>query len=536
MDTVEGAADSRGAPLPGWLLLAGTGLAGALLLASLAYPLTRDHGNLGWVGDVIAGGGMPYLDAWEIKGPVAYLPFALGAWSFPGATWPIRAFEVVLVLAGALALRAVARPVLGAGAAWAALLWVLWHAGAGASDTAQVDGWAAIATLLGLACLGPGHGRLGRLAPVLAGGLVGLAAGAKPFFIALLVPLYLGLPPAESADARGWNAATLVGGAALAVALPLAWLGASGGLREAIEIFFEFLPGQYVAVPGLTAGYQAKQLALVTLLNQRLGGAFLLAGLGAWRLRRERQEATLVLALWLAVGVGLVALQGKYFPYHWASMWPPLAVLAVAGLQELRERLAGGGLRHFATGMAVVVVVAAGVGPAGEVGHVGRYLAGGITRAQYLARYSDRVADVAALEALAAYVRDRTAPGDGLFMWGRDGAPYVLARRYPPTRLAAQHMSVSSEGEYSLKAAYREEMLRDLQADPPAYLAIADDDDVWFIHPSTSREYLATFFFNDTATTEIYTPATRFGALELLRRTDFAARGAGGLSLPGSGP
>src|SRR5262245_21558461 len=54
------------------------GLAALLVLLPLAWvplslqlPLGRDQGIFAWVAEVVLGGGLPYADAWEIKGPVA---------------------------------------------------------------------------------------------------------------------------------------------------------------------------------------------------------------------------------------------------------------------------------------------------------------------------------------------------------------------------------------------------------------------------------------------------------------------------------
>ena len=57
-------------------------LAGAVVLlaavpfiwapGSLFLPLGRDQGIFAWVGGVILSGGLPYADAWEVKGPLSH--------------------------------------------------------------------------------------------------------------------------------------------------------------------------------------------------------------------------------------------------------------------------------------------------------------------------------------------------------------------------------------------------------------------------------------------------------------------------------
>ena len=52
---------------------------GVLLLtvATLSWPLGWDQGIYAWAGDVIVRGGLPYRDAWVMKGPLVFYTFAL---------------------------------------------------------------------------------------------------------------------------------------------------------------------------------------------------------------------------------------------------------------------------------------------------------------------------------------------------------------------------------------------------------------------------------------------------------------------------
>jgi hypothetical protein len=52
------------------LTLAGiVALGVAWAVASLTWPFGMDQGVLAWVGDVVVRGGMPYRDAFDVKGP-----------------------------------------------------------------------------------------------------------------------------------------------------------------------------------------------------------------------------------------------------------------------------------------------------------------------------------------------------------------------------------------------------------------------------------------------------------------------------------
>src|SRR5690242_12105898 len=72
-------------------------LAPALVLAVLAptllYPYGRDQAVFACAGSLIARGGMPYRDIWEVKPPGIYLLYALLASLAPPGTpptgWPL---------------------------------------------------------------------------------------------------------------------------------------------------------------------------------------------------------------------------------------------------------------------------------------------------------------------------------------------------------------------------------------------------------------------------------------------------------------
>ena len=65
-----------------WLYFGLAALAAVWVTASLSWPFGWDQGILAWAGDVIHQGGMPYRDAWDIKGPLAYYLYALAQWLF----------------------------------------------------------------------------------------------------------------------------------------------------------------------------------------------------------------------------------------------------------------------------------------------------------------------------------------------------------------------------------------------------------------------------------------------------------------------
>src|SRR5262249_1246001 len=97
-------------------------LAAGLLLPSLFYPFARDQGVFAYAGSVILKGGWPYRDVWDVKTPGIYYTYAAMLACTGSSTAGWRACELLAVVATTLLLRAVMRPMIGAGAAWLAAL------------------------------------------------------------------------------------------------------------------------------------------------------------------------------------------------------------------------------------------------------------------------------------------------------------------------------------------------------------------------------------------------------------------------------
>ena len=101
------------------------------------------------MGDAIVRGGMPYRDAWDIKGPLAYYGFALAQFLFGRHMWSIRILDLGLLFVGMAALTAmVARFTLPRRGYWAASVFALWIGSLTWFYTVQPDTWAAVLIIL----------------------------------------------------------------------------------------------------------------------------------------------------------------------------------------------------------------------------------------------------------------------------------------------------------------------------------------------------------------------------------------------------
>ncbi|MDP9349243.1 MAG: hypothetical protein M3P24_08905, partial [Gemmatimonadota bacterium] len=79
--------------------------------------------------DVILAGGLPYRDAWEVKGPLAYYLVALGNLAFGRNYWGIRLFDLLIIGVGTLPMYRFLRHFIPASFSLAGVgLFLLWYA------------------------------------------------------------------------------------------------------------------------------------------------------------------------------------------------------------------------------------------------------------------------------------------------------------------------------------------------------------------------------------------------------------------------
>ena len=435
--------------------------------ASLTWPYQVDHGAYAWIGRTIVQGGMPYVDAWDVKGPAAALPSALTSVVLGNGIWTIRLFDLVLVLATAWAIRGVVRVHSGTMAGTiAALAWILSYGTLGFTDTAQPDGWVGMALLLAVA---PAlrDDRRSVTAAVTLGAVTGLAMMVKPFYLLFLLPALL-LARRGQEDQTRRTAAVLVA-FALPVLAIVAWFAARGALGEML--------GTYIGFNAARNSVGLIQVVLDTLSWGVLHDPVLLllapvaaAGVVRTFTRAERQRA-MALMLMLLIAAACIVIQRPYYPYR-ALVLTPLLVLA-AGLawpapSESRSPM----LITAVSVAAALLLVHSARSPLGASIRAARRAAGQISQEQYDSLFAFHRLTAADERRMARWVDDHTTPDDSIFVWTHV-AVLIYADRAAASRLmlpAAVTEDVPSEWRMPMLA----DIERDLARRPPVIIVERD--------------------------------------------------------------
>jgi hypothetical protein len=297
-------------------------------------------------------------------------------------------------------------------------------------------------------------------------------------------------------------ALVMAAGSVSAIAVCALWFWARGAWPHLAWTLFEFTPG-YTALgwSGSALGFYGYGLGeLLT------GFSFLLpVGIAAAVVLRpihgREREALLLVAGIASVHVAGIALQAKFFQYHYSATLPLVAWASGLGLYKVWRRA----LNFRAAGVvAYAVVVSALVASRVALRHnPGTFWERTADRMAFLLR---RDASRAELDRKLYHVVDYdldldrrageavarlASPGEPIFVWGFEPAVYWFSRRAPASRYL---YNVPQRAAWQREHA-RTELLRELAATPPAAIVVQHGDVFNFVTGDDldSHGALATF-------------------------------------------
>jgi hypothetical protein len=471
-----------------------------LLLILLTFRYGRDQGIYAVVGDVVLSGGAPYRDAWDFKPPFIYFIYAAARGLFGAGMGSIRLVEAFGLVSLVIAFVVLSRRFVGnwraglVGAALAAFVHVkleFWH-------TAQPESFGGIIVAWAIVCatyVAPETSRTSELrqygAWLGAGALYTVAALLKPplgggFVVSLgfvLAEQGRMLAPGERAKGMLRICAAFGLGAVTVLGATLSFFALEGSLRELYETFFVFTP-QYTGLgfepsklPSLLAHAVRQGVTRFSVLIP-LGLAFL-AGLTT--LGDRAVSGVLQVLGVVAVQLLGVAMQAKFFDYHYGASLPLLSLLAGWGLWKLWERLFTDPLRVGATLLLVALVVhhaprestRAELSTGAKLYARTQLLLGKSSPAALDWLHSKGDVSFGANVEMARWLRENTHDDETLFIWGFEPIVYDLAAR----RFASRYIyNVPQRLDWPGSTAARAELMSDLERTPPDVVLVTRGD------------------------------------------------------------
>lgn len=479
------------------ILIALLGIVSSLaLLQILLMGFGRDQGIYAVVADAVLSGGMPYRDAWDFKPPGIYLVYILAQGLFGSNEWSIRLVEVIAFGSVVPVFWGLAKRFFGDGriglvgaalAIWIEAQLEFWH-------TSQPESFGGLLALIGLWLTT--HPVVGGLSWKHgsrwfgAGLLFGLAALMKPHLVGVAVIAAGHAAWRLRIEARTWKhqltAVAMVGaGAACTLALCLAWFASRGALGDLHHTLFVFAPG-YAATTwrsGYLAYYTYSAFKEATLGFSAIAGIGIALTLGLGnRTPREKE------GLWLLVAAAVpqllgIAMQSKFFAYHYGSVLPFCALVAAPGLWKAWKWCQSApvfGPSAFVLGLLAAADARSGVRdlPQSFVerswDRTKALLSG---NAEYRAAVDASLYSVADVHyganmRVARWIELNTGPGDPVYVWGFEPHIYFASKRPPASRFI---YNVPQRVEWDNHWA-RDELARTLREKPPHVVVVEHGD------------------------------------------------------------
>ncbi len=445
-------------------------------------PLARDQGIFAWTGTVMLHGGLPYADAWDMKGPLAHALYAGGIALFGHTEPAIRTFDVVMWTLCGIVFILIGRRLNGRLlSGLLALPFLLCLNGGDWWETAQPDLWAGMllaASLLAVVGSGSAVRRY-----TIAGVLVTASALIKPLYGAFALLLIGALLEEQDFKTARRPLLWLIVGLASPLLVTIAVYGATHRLWSLWDAYLRF---------NLTTHADRRQIDWAQVSAGTLdvlgipyawgtGSLQVLAVCGAWFTMRKRRVPGMLLIGSMAFALLIAVAQKKLYLYHFMPYWVFVALAGALAIDHIVYWPFEGSLRKvaaWATAMPLLFMISWRLldQPIGQVRMFLPYAEGRWKLHWYEKGFCKWNSDFCYHDVAAAakLVRVTTEPGDKVYLWGFDSLLYYLADRLPPTRFGYNYPLVGDIPPYRQRE--REELLRDLRRDPPIQIVVEHRD------------------------------------------------------------
>ena len=311
-----------------------------LMIVQLTWPYDIDHTIFAGVGETILNGGMPYKDAWELKGPAVYYIFAFINWLFNNQEYGLRIFDLICSSFGFIIFYKICNRLSGPfisiillsvfGSFYFHDNWV----------AAEPDGWASFLTLSIVYLLLKDNGNFRNRNTTYIAIIIAILTCLKPPFIlySLLIPIYtLFWRDANNKDKLIFVIKTaLISIFLLSLVAFYFWI--NNALQELIDILFiyniEFhrdiwgISNQKNVLTGLTRIFALDNF--VALYPLFLIGIFLL-------LKKEKRLFIIIFS-YLCISTLIIVIQNSYLDYHHLLIVPPVLLFTSITLDKYKNK------------------------------------------------------------------------------------------------------------------------------------------------------------------------------------------------------
>ena len=484
------AAESRG---DGWgprLAVATVLVATALLrLRLLGIPLERDEGEYAYMGQLILRGELPYVAAYNMKLPGTYYANAAILALLGDSATAIRLGLLAINLASIVLLYRLGRKLFDAAAAAsaAAVYAVLALSPSVLGFAAQAEHFVILPMLGGVLLLVDlrTEQRLWRI--IAAGVLLGVAVLMKQHAAAFVGfgALMLIVPLTNVGRPRPSRAAVECVLYAAAALLPFL-LTCLGMFRSGAFDSFWFWTVRYAATYALMPPFElgarelGRQVVAITAASPAL---WLLVAVGIttpwWDAAARRRRR--FLTLFAVASLAAICPGWRFSEHYFLLVLPAASLYAGVAVAALGRLVAPHRLRRRAAVQWGVPLLAISLSLAHERAYLFELSPNDISRAVYGANPFPEAVE------LARYLREHSAPGDGVAVIGSEPEIYFYADR--PAATGFIYMYPMTEA-HPFSATLQQNMIAQIERAQPRFMVLVNVDTSWTLQPSSSPRLL----------------------------------------------
>jgi hypothetical protein len=460
---------------------------------TIFFPLGRDQGIFAYIGKIINEGGVPFIDAWEQKPPLAYYLYSFAFMLFGESMQSVRIFDLLYTVIAVILLSRLGTLLFGetvgltAGLFYGALyfftndFWTL----------ANTDSFLILPTIGALYTCCVAQVKNKKLLFLLSGLLCGCIFMIKSPGILVLVPLFLFMLMKTLEDEKKrfgtffLNFFLILSGIAAAIIPFIIYFKLNSALDEMLYTLFVFNP---LYAKGAFQVTEREYLDLtLTGFSKKTLVVTVPALFALLRVRLKKPCAQEVLAVsWLGVTLLGVYMQWRFFLYHWLPVLGPLSLLGAYGICQMFRKPAQGdysraflGVKNLALVVVFILLALSTFKPfARHFFDFYKYKRGSISKEVYynthFGRYNFKDFSFLADEEVAEYVKEHTQESDYIFIWGFGTLIYFLSDRSSPSRFVFPNaLLTKSHPKYE---EWRRELIDGLISKKPVYILVVEQD------------------------------------------------------------
>ncbi len=309
-----------------------------LCLTSYTWPYDRDQGIIGWVADEILRGGLPYRDAWDVKGPLPYYVYAIGQYLAGHQEWGIRLINSVIVAYGMVAMWWLCfHFTKNFIVSWTACLILgAWYFISPYLNS-QPDGWMGMLLIVMFNSLIMDQGELKRKTAIVCGlCLVFIGLIKPPYAIFVLIPFVYTVLYGwkKRVDAARFVAIIAALGVSSVVAIML-YFYQNGALKDLFDVvfmhnwvshknYFDHVSKDFFYLM-LVSNFSQKPIIL----------PFLLLVAGLLLMWQDKNPHRYLILCWLICATIVIVVQQKYFLYHFYIVFPLVILMAAYAMHKV---------------------------------------------------------------------------------------------------------------------------------------------------------------------------------------------------------